>query len=42
MTELPELWQNSENLADLPTENVPGHLNHMERSMPGIQSILTK
>lgn len=32
----------SENLADLPTENVPGHIGHVEISKPGIQHILAK
>lgn len=39
MAELPELWGQCENLADLPAENVPGHFNHMEIGVPGMQSI---
>lgn len=39
VAELPELWGQCENLADLPAENVPGHFNHMEIGVPGMQSI---
>lgn len=40
--ELPELWGQCENLADLPAENVAGRFNHTEMRVPGMQSIPAK